>query len=544
MSPAPDTIPTDSAPATLAAPEFAPVPAGFFSSSRQHSAFSATLLLMLSSILSGALGLLRTKYIAHVFGASPATDAYNAAFNLPDMINYFLVGGVASITLVNILNRHRAAGDEEGADRALSIVLVAMTVVLGAGILLAEIFAPLYTRVFFSRLAPSTARLCTHLTRILLPAQLFFFAGGALGSRLLVRKIFLYQAVTPIVYNLGIILGGVLLQHRIGIDSLAVGVLAGAFLGSLALNLFGALHGGLRFYPIFSLTHPAFREWLRLSLPLMIGVSLAMADKWILSYYAAADKGAITLLTNAKSLFNAPLSVIGMAAGAASLPFFSSLFTQGRMWDFNAAVSTAVSRLLAVALLVTAWMVALATPINNFLRGGRLSHTDAHLTARYFALFALSLALWSAQGLYARAFYAARNTFTPAVSGTLVTFFSLPVYAMMFRHFGVTGLAVASDVGILAHTVALAILLHRNRLVSIASLDYPEVARAALAAVAAFAISYAVVSLAPYPSGHFGDTLAVTAGTLAWALAGAAALHLTGSRLPHQIYTQLRTRLG
>ena len=204
---------------------------------RSQSAYSATVLLMASSIASGLLGLIRTKYIAHVFGAGHTTDAYNAAFNLPDMINYFLVGGVASITLVNILNRHRAAGQEEEADRALSVVLVAMTVVLGTGLLLAEIFAPLYTRFFFQRFDPATAALCTHLTRLLLPAQLFFFAGGALGSRLLVRKIFLYQALTPVVYNLGIILGGVLLRSRIGIDSLAIGVLGGAFVGALALNL-------------------------------------------------------------------------------------------------------------------------------------------------------------------------------------------------------------------------------------------------------------------------------------------------------------------
>src|SRR5580658_8836393 len=114
--------------------------------SGKHTAFSATLLLMVSSLLSGLLGLVRTKYIAHVFGAGPTTDAYNAAFNLPDMINYFLVGGVASITLVSILNRHRQAGDEEAADRALSVVLVAMVTVVGVGILLAEIFAPVYTR--------------------------------------------------------------------------------------------------------------------------------------------------------------------------------------------------------------------------------------------------------------------------------------------------------------------------------------------------------------------------------------------------------------
>ena len=535
MSTLPDSIP---------AADPTPASAGFFSSSRQHSAFSATLLLMLSSVLSGLLGLIRTKYIAHVFGAGRTTDAYNAAFNLPDMIQYFLVGGVASITLVNILTRYRQQGDDEGADRALSIVLVAMTAVLGASILLAELFAPLYTRVFFANLDPGTARLCTHLTRILLPAQLFFFAGGVLGSRLLVRKIFLFQALSPIVYTLGILGGGILLHARIGIDSLAVGVLAGSFLGPLALNLFGSLRGGWRFYPIFDLTHPAFKEWLKLSLPLMIGVSLAMADKWILSYYAAGDRGAITLLTNAKSLFNAPLTVIGMAAGAASLPFFSSLFSQKRMWEFNEAVNTAVSRLLAVSFLVTAWMVALAGPINNFLRGGRLSPADAHLTSRYFALFALSLALWSAQGIYARAFYAARNTLTPALSGTVVTLVSIPVYALLFHRFGVTGLAVASDLGILAHTVALAVLLHRYRLVSIASLDVRELARALAAAAVAFGATYGVATFPPFPAGHWGDALAVALGTLFWVAAAALTLLATGSALPRQLYVQLRTRLG
>ncbi|MDP9051088.1 MAG: murein biosynthesis integral membrane protein MurJ [Acidobacteriota bacterium] len=503
--------------------------------SGKHSAYSATLLLMASSVLSGLLGLVRFKYIAHVFGAGSATDAYNAAFNLPDMINYFLVGGVASITLISILNRHREAGDEEGADRALSVVLVAMTVVLGMGILLAEIFAPAYTHLFFGKLDEPTSALCTHLTRILLPAQLFFFAGGVLGSRLLVRKIFLYQAVTPILYNLGIILGGVFLSHRIGIDSLAIGVLGGALVGSLLLNAVGAFRSGLRFHFILNLRHPAFREWLRLSLPLMIGVSLAMADKWILSHYAAADKGAITLLTNAKNLFNAPLSIIGVAAGAASLPFFSSLYAQSRTADFNDAVSRAVSRLIAVALLVTAWMVALAVPIVDLLRGGHYSQTDALLTARYFGLFALSLALWSAQGIYARAFYAARNTLTPAISGTLVTCFSIPIYALLFHRMGVVGLAIASDIGILAHTLALVILLHRSRLVSIASLHFGELARALAAALIGYAGAVACVRLLHVPKGHFGDILVLAAGTLAWLGLGYATLLFTGSKLPQQI---------
>jgi putative peptidoglycan lipid II flippase len=490
---------------------------------------------MLSSLASGVLALVRTKYIAYVFGAGPTTDAYNAAFTLPDMLSYFLVGGVASITLVSMLSRFREAGDDDGADRALSAILVAMCAVLGTVIVLAEIFAPVYTHLVFGKLDPATSALCTHLTRILLPAQLFFFVGGVLGSRLLVRKIFLYQAATPVIYNLGIILGGVFLAKHFGIDSLAYGVLAGAFAGSLLLNATGAFRGGLHFTPIFNLRHPAFIEWLKLSLPLMIGVSLAMADKWILLHYAAADKGGITLLNNAKALFNAPLSVIGMAAGAASLPFFSSLFAQDRLYDFNGAVSRAISRLIAVSLLASAWLIALAVPICALLRGGGYSSASALLTAKYLAIFALSLFLWSAQGIYARAFYAARNTLTPAISGTVVTLVSIPIYALLFHRLGVEGLAFASDIGILAHTLALAVLLHRRRLVSIATLDYPELSRVLLTSLIALVVTQQGILFLPLHTGFFANLLLIALGTILWAAAAAITLRLTRSTLPAQL---------
>ena len=267
----------------------------------------------------------------------------------------------------------------------------------------------------------------------------------------------------------------------------------------------------------------------------MVGVSLAMADKWILAHYAAADRGGITLLNNAKALFNAPLTVVGAAAGAASLPFFSSLYAQSRLYDFNAAVARSVSRLLAVALLLTAWMTACATPIVAFLRGGVYTQADAAATARYFALFALSLALWSAQGIYARAFYAARNTLTPALSGTVVTLVSIPIYALLFHRIGLAGLALASDAGILLHTAALAILLHRARLVSLASLDYPELARAFLAAFTGYLGTMLTLYLLPHRTGHLADLLALAAATLAWAACTFISLVLTKSRLLAQL---------
>jgi putative peptidoglycan lipid II flippase len=520
------------------------------SSPKGHTAFSATLLLMASSVLSGVLGLIRTKYIAKIFGAGPQTDAYNAAFQLPDMLAYFLVGGVASISLVTILNRYSHANDEEGGDRALSIVLNAMVIVLTIAIVLAEFAAPLYTRYAFPKFTPDVAALCTSLTRILLPAQLFFFIGGVVGSKLLVRKIFLYQALQPLVYNLGIIVGAVFLSARFGIYSLAIGAIGGVVAGPAALNAFGAYRNGLRYRPIFNLRHPAFLEWLHLTIPLMIGVSLVTADKWILAYFASADPGGITRLTVAKTLFNAPLGMLGQAAGAASLPFFSALFSQGRLADFAAAVNRAATRILAVSLLAGAWMVALAFPLVDLFRGGVFSPTDAEATARYFIIFSFSIALWTVQGIYARAFYAAGDTRTPAVAGWIITLASIPIYRTLFTHLGLTGLAFASDIGIFTQTVTLAALLHTRGLVRAwnsakepespessesPGIEWAELLRALIASLAGFEGAALCTRFLPVPHGHSGDLLLLTAGSLAWIGCAWLVLIGTNSKLPSQM---------
>ncbi len=497
------------------------------------------MLLMASALLSGLLGLIRIKIINSLFGAGMEQDAYQAAFTLPDLINYFLIGGAASISVITILNRYREAGDEEGADRALSVILNTMLCVLAVGLLFGELLAPQYVRLFFTGYRhghdPLGAAMCASLTRLILPAQLFFFIGSVMSSRLQVRKIFLYQACTPVIYNAGIILGALLLHKRLGIYSLAWGVLGGVIVGSAFLNSLGAFRTGLRYHPIVGFRDPAFREWLKLSLPLMIGVSLVMFDGIFLKFFASAQVGGITLISNAKGLFNAPFNVIGPAAGAASLPFFASMYQQGRAHDFSASVGRSVSRLFCVGMIVSAWMIALAPWLMDLFRGGKFNRADATAITQLFSILAATLALWAVQGIYARAFYAASNTKTPAIAGTLIVVLSVPMYYALFHACGLAGLAIASDAGIFVQTATLAILLHRKRLVSLAHLEFGELARALLAALVAFAATACATRLLPHVSTHAKDLATIAAASLVWAAAAALTLFATGSRLPQQI---------
>jgi putative peptidoglycan lipid II flippase len=509
---------------------------------RHTSAGSAAVLLMLSAIGSGLLGLIRIKYITFLFGAGPEQDAYRAAFKLPDLLAYFLTGGAVAISLITILNRYREADDEEGADHALSVVLTTMLVVLVAGVLLAEVAAPQYIWLFNKgfRTDPLRAHLGTALTRIILPGQLFFFIGSCMSSRLQVRKFFIYQAGAPLLYNLGIILGAVFLHRQLGVYSLAVGVLAGVVCGSFLLNTIGAFRTGLRFHPVIDFRDPAFREWLHLTWPLMIGVSLVMFDGFFLNYFGSVRDGGITLLGMAKDVFNAPFNVIGPAAGAASLPFFASLFQQRRAHDFSSSVSRAVSRLFAIGMIVSAWMIALAPWLMDLFRGGKFQRADATETTRLFAILAITLAIWAAQGIYARAFYAASDTKTPAITGTLVTVLSIPLYWALFRAHGLTGLAIASDIGIFVQTASLAILLHRKRLVSLRHLEFRELGRALAAALVAYAVTAWATHHLPEVSTHPKDMVTIAAASIVWGITGGLTLLALGSQLPRQVLRRRR----
>lgn len=504
---------------------------------RSHSAGSAAMLLMLSAFLSGVLALVRIKYVNYLFGAGPAQDAYRAAFKLPDLLSYFLTGGAVAISLVTILNRYRQEGDEEGADRALAVVTTTMFVVLAAGVVIAELIAPGYVWLANKGFRHDALRagMCTSLTRMILPAQLFFFVGSCMSARLQVRKIFIYQAGAPLVYNLGIILGALFLHRQMGVYSLAVGVLAGVVLGSALLNTLGAVRTGLRFRPVVGFRDPAFLEWFHLTWPLMVGVSLVMFDGFFLNYFGSMYEGGITLIGNAKDLFNAPFNVIGPAAGAASLPFFASLFQAGRAYDFSASVGRSVSRLFAVGLLVSGWMLAVAPWLMDLFRGGKFSHADASATTHLFQILAVTLAVWAVQGIYARAFYAASDTLTPAITGTVITVASVPMYWALFRGFGLPGLAVASDFGIVVQTGTLAILLHKKRLASLAHLEFGELGRAFTAAVVSFGVTAVVVAHLPRVSSHKGDFGVLAVGSAVWAAAAFGVLRAMGSKLPAQI---------
>jgi putative peptidoglycan lipid II flippase len=504
-----------------------------FRPSHQHSALSATVLLMTTVMLSRVIGYVREAYIAYAFGAGGQTDAYVAAFTLPDWLNYILAGGTASITFISIYSRFLAEERQHEAEKTFSVIITVMTTVFVAGVALAEIFTSQFVRWMFHGFSATQMELCVSLTRILLPAQIFFYVGGVVSAVLLSHRLFLLPALGPLLYNVSLIAGGVVAGRQLGIASLAWGALIGCILGPFLINAIGAARIGTGYRPSFDTSNPAFREWVRLSIPLMLGVSLVTADDWILRYFASSGIGDIARLNYAKRLFAVPIAVLGQATGQASLPFFARLFGEKRMREFEDTVNGAVYRISALSFLSSAWMMAAALPLIDLVyRRGRFSFMDTQETALYFFWFSLSLAFWAGQGLYARAFYAAGDTLTPMVASTIITILSLPVYKVLFHSFSIVGLAFASDIGIVANTVVAAVLLHRRGLVSSNRMSWLELGKAVLTALVAGLLSSEVAKMVPLRGSRGADIRSLALVTVTWAGAVAAGLWILRSDLP------------
>ena len=158
-----------------------------------------------------------------------------------------------------------------------------------------------------------------------------------------------------------------------------------------------------------------------------------------------------------------PLGVVGQAVGVASFPFLAQLYSEGKLEELNRTLNATMKGLILLLMPISALTVAQATPLVYLVYSyTRLRASDLHATAAALAVFSLGLFAWGAQNILARGFYAARDTLTPAIVGTALTFLNLPLYWLLVRHYQHLGLAAASSAGIIAYTLLLFVLLNRR----------------------------------------------------------------------------------
>jgi putative peptidoglycan lipid II flippase len=495
----------------------------------------AALIVSAGILLSRVLGMLRNIALAALLGNTASGDAFQAAFVIPDVLFYLMAGGYLTVTFIPILTRHLVKGDVEEGHRAFAAVFrpVAIAMVLLTG--LAIIFAGSLTDLVYPRFDPHQAGEVTRLTRIVLPAQIFFVLGSLWMAVQYAHQRFAIPALAPVIYNLGIISGG-LISWAIGTpsaDGFAWGAVAGALTGNFALQWYGAHRTGLRWTSGVALRHPAVREYLTLALPLMLGQSIAVLDEQFVRLFGQlTEEGGIAALTYARRLNMLPVGVIAQAAGVAAYPFLARLVEEGKHIEMAATVTRTIRSTIFVSAPAVAAIVALSQPaVRVVYERGEFGAEDTILTAAALVFYGLSVPLWGAHQIYVRAFYARRNMWTPVIIGTAGTVVAVGIYWWL-RSYNEPGLALASTVTMAIYTVALAAAWHlRVNRDGVTDILRSLVRSALGAAIAAPLAWMAVDALAGETlPGFWGSLGLVIVGALIVLIVYAAATRLLGSR--------------
>ncbi len=383
----------------------------------------ATGLMMAMVLLSRILGVLRDAIISHYFGRSPLTDAYQAAFTVPDLLFYLLQSGALSSTVVPILTEYRQQGKDKSADKTVSTVASVIFVFIGLLICVMWINARALTIALNLGFDEHTIDLSVPLTRVLLPAQMFFFMGGLMMGVLYSRKQFLIPAMGPVIYNAGIIFGGVVLRHWLGIHGLVWGAIAGAFLGNFLLPFGAVLRLGVRLRPSFDVTHPAAMKVWRMLLPIGLGVSLPNIDQMVNKEFASfLGKGDTTAIMNAYRLMLLPIGVFAQAMALAAFPTLSGQAAEKNFTAMRRTMNQSLRNILFLTVPASALMFLLAEPVITFLlQSGKYTHADTLVTASALRSLSLGIFAWSCQSLLTRGFYALQNSKVPVISGAIVS---------------------------------------------------------------------------------------------------------------------------
>jgi putative peptidoglycan lipid II flippase len=384
--------------------------------------------IMVAAILaSRILALVRDMIVSYYFGAGMVTDAYNAAFRLPDLMYFLIAGGALSSAFIPVFTEYLTKGDEDNAWKVFSVFGTVMAAALIVLIIAGEIFTPWLVKPLAPGFDPKKLDLTVSLTRIVFPAQLFFFLGGLMMSTLYARNHFLMPALGPLVYNIAIIIGGMiggaLFGPVLGIYGLAWGVVVGSFLGNVVMQLVTMRRIGVRYVPGIDVRHPGVVKVARLMLPVILGLSLPFLCMILTTPFASGlGDGPVTWLGNANKVMQLPLGIFAQGLSVAIFPTLSALAAQRDFDGLRKQFSLGLRSILFLTIPSAVLIAVLAEPITAVLfQRGMWTYADTQATAAAVICYALAIFAVSGQQIVNRGFYSMQNTLTPMLAGSVAS---------------------------------------------------------------------------------------------------------------------------
>ncbi len=370
----------------------------------------AAYLLAALTLASQALALLRDRTFAHTFGAGQVLDLYYAAFRVPDLV-FALVSSLVSAYVII----PRITGmDREATRRILS---ESASFLFGFGGLICvvlAIFMPQFLALLYPNLVASAHQAeFVLLSRILLLQPILLGLSGVLASVTQVHRRFILFALSPVLYNLGIILGAVLLYPLWGLPGIGIGVVIGA-IAYLAVNIPVIVEASViprLVWPKFSFMMPIMRDSIPRSLALGMGSVTALV---LTSLASRIGTGAVSVFTFAGNLEAVPLSLIGASYAVAAFPALSEASALENRSEFTRILSSSARHIILWSVVAIGLISVLRAHIVRIILGtGAFDWNATRLTAALLVVLTVGLVAQGLVLLFSRALYAARQSWRP-----------------------------------------------------------------------------------------------------------------------------------
>jgi putative peptidoglycan lipid II flippase len=268
------------------------------------------------------------------------------------------------------------------------------------------------------------------------------------------KEHFLIPALTPLVYNLGIILGGVVLYQKIGIMGFSWGALTGAFIGSFFIQYLGAHKIGMRYRFRIELRHPDLKRYTILTLPLILGLTMLFSTEVFSKYFGSyLPPGGISWIDFAMRILMVLVGFFGQAVGVASYPFLAKLAAEKRLDEMNRILSAGMRYLaLMIPMSVLVWVLR-SEIVRVLFQRGNFTGLDSQMTALALSGMLIGATAFAVQTLVNRGFYAVGNTLLPAIFNTLTTAVAIPLYWIGLKTMGILGIGLAISLAALIQVI-------------------------------------------------------------------------------------------
>ncbi len=468
---------------------------------------------------SRVLGLVRESVVAAYFGATTATDAYNVAFRIPNLLRDLFAEGAMSAAFVPTFTRQLANAGRGSAWRLANLVITALLIVTGVLVALGIAFAEPLIRLMADDAFTGDAdrlELTVLLTRIMLPTlSLIAVAAAAMGMLNALRHFFV-PALSPAMFNvlsIACVLLLVPVMPRFGlppIAALAIGTLLGG-VAQLALQWPTLRREGFRLRPAIDWGDPALRTVLLLMGPGTIGLAATQVNIFVNTVLATSQApGSVSWLNYAFRLMYLPIGLFGVSIATAVLPAVSRQSVAKDDSGIRDTIANGISLMLMLNVPATAGLIVLAAPIVQVIfERGRFTAADTAATAAALQLYALGLVGYSIVRIVSPTFYALGQNRVPVIVSIATVAITAALNVWLVGVLGFTGLALGTSIAALFNATVLLLLLRRR----LGGIDERRLA----GSVVRIAIASAAMAVA------------------AWAAERALGVWLPGDRLPVQV---------